>query len=742
MEAAAGRRLPGALLLPTGFAAVTVVGQFTTLADATAELTVPVAGAVAVGGFGVAIARRRPLRPPLALVAMLAALLCVYAAPIVASGDATLAGYLKLDDTATWLAFTDRIMEHGRDLSGLPVSTYERTLEVNIGEGYPIGAFVPFGIGVSLASIDAAWLIQPYMAATVLLFALAAWTLIAPLVPSRGLRAFIVFVGSQPALLFGYYLWGGMKEVAAAALIAGAAACAAFALANPGTWRAAIPLALTSSALVGLLSPGALIWLAPILVLALVGLARELAARALAVRAAGFSLAMAFLCLPVVLPGALKPPTSSPLADDEAKGNLVEPLDPLQAAGVWLAGDFRFPSDHELLVAVAAGAIFGFACLAGVWAWRAAARGLVTLFAAGVLGCAVLVALGSPWVGGKAMATASPIVLLAALVGATAVGSLVRPVVGFALAGAIAALVLGSNALAYRDVNLAPHDHFAELKEIGEMIAGEGPTLMTEYSPYGARHFLREADPESVSELRYRLIPLISGEPVPKGLAADTDKLDPRQLAVYRALVIRRSPVASRPPAAYELTQQGDFYEVWQRPRERKVPSRRLALGTRRDPVAMPACPDVLKLAESARSLVAATGESPIVAAPVVGPGSVTAEVEVSRPGQYEVWLGGSLKPRAVLYVDGEEAGEARHVLNNRGGYVALGEAALDRGTHEVELRVDGADLHPGSGGDAGPLGPLLLSRAEAADSRLVRVPSQDARELCGARWDWIEAVP
>ena len=79
------------------------------------------------------------------------------------------------------------------------------------------------------------------------------------------------------------------------------------------------------------------------------------------------------------------------------------------------------------------------------------------------------------------------------------------------LAAAVAGGVLWSNALGYGDVNLAPHGQLAELEEIGERVAGEGPSLMTEYSPYGVRHFLREADPEGISELRRRTIPLADG---------------------------------------------------------------------------------------------------------------------------------------------------------------------------------------------------------------------------------------
>ena len=62
-------------------------------------------------------------------------------------GQATFAGYIKLDDTATWMALTDRVMEHGRSLSGLAPSTYEATLAFNLGAGYPVGVFLPLGIG-------------------------------------------------------------------------------------------------------------------------------------------------------------------------------------------------------------------------------------------------------------------------------------------------------------------------------------------------------------------------------------------------------------------------------------------------------------------------------------------------------------------------------------------------------------------------------------------------------------------
>ena len=114
-----------------------------------------------------------------------------------------------------------------------------------------------------------------------------------------------------------------------------------------------------------------------------------------------------------------------------------------------------------------------------------------------------------------------------------------------------------SNALAYRDVNLAPRDQLAELETIGHRIAGQGPTLMTEYQPYGVRHFLRDADPEAASELRRRQVPLGDGRTLHKGETADTDRFQLGGLLVYRTLVLRRSPVQSRPPSPYRLTWRG-----------------------------------------------------------------------------------------------------------------------------------------------------------------------------------------
>src|SRR4051812_46029449 len=138
LEAASGLRLPTQLLPCAGLAVVVVAASFTTMVDATAELSVPVVAGLAVAGIFVS--------PPWKgreldrwAVACAAGVFAVFAAPVLLSGSASFTGYIKLDDTATWFALTDRVMEHGRNLSGLPPSTYEATLAYTLPTGYPIG---------------------------------------------------------------------------------------------------------------------------------------------------------------------------------------------------------------------------------------------------------------------------------------------------------------------------------------------------------------------------------------------------------------------------------------------------------------------------------------------------------------------------------------------------------------------------------------------------------------------------
>ena len=296
-----GKRLRGALIPPLGLAAIVIVGEFTTATDTTAELTVPVVLGLAALGFGLSLPWRfgRPDPQPIAVAV---GVFFVFGAPVILSGEPTFAGYIKLDDTATWLAMTDRLMEHGRSLSGLDYSTYYATLEYNLAGGYPIGAFIPFGTAQKLVGGDLAWVFQPYLSFLAAMLSLGLWEVLR-IVRRTSLRAGAAFIAAQPALLYGYAMWGGVKEVAAAALLPLAAALAPAAVRRGAPLRDVLPLAIVAAALVGVLSPGGLVWLGPMLLALVILAVRRFGARAAMARPA---------CSPSRLPRSASP--SSPPA--------------------------------------------------------------------------------------------------------------------------------------------------------------------------------------------------------------------------------------------------------------------------------------------------------------------------------------------------------------------------------------------------------------------------------------------
>src|SRR5204863_8434533 len=97
--------LPPGLVGPAGFALGVVAAQFATLWDATAELVGPFVCVLAAAGLGFAWRWRG--RPDPWLIGVALAVFFVFAAPVLLSGQATFAGYIKLDDTATYFAMTD-----------------------------------------------------------------------------------------------------------------------------------------------------------------------------------------------------------------------------------------------------------------------------------------------------------------------------------------------------------------------------------------------------------------------------------------------------------------------------------------------------------------------------------------------------------------------------------------------------------------------------------------------------------
>jgi hypothetical protein len=242
---------------------------------------------------------------------------------------------------------------------------------------------------------------------------------------------------------------------------------------------------------------------------------------------------------------------------------------------------------------------------------------------------------------------------------------------------------------------------------------------MTEYQPYGVRHFLRALDAEGTSELRRRPIPLRSGALLAKGAYADLAAFQPSAVRVYRTLVLRRSPLASRPPAPYRLVWSGRFYDVWQR-----TGAFATATGER------PACGVTRTLSGASgtysagrRAIVLGLGSLdhpsawPVAAGGQVlypsGAGVIRAHIRLSANGRYSVWVGGSFRNRLAALIDGRKIGAWTDQLNNAGQFNLLGSATLGTGVHIVELRYSSSVFTPGSGGPKYGLGPLVVSAGE-----------------------------
>ena len=330
-----------------------------------------------------------------------------------------------------------------------------------------------------------------------------------------------------------------------------------------------------------------------------------------------------------------------------------------------------------------------------------------------LIACAVLVIAGSPWVGGKALATASPAIPFAAMLGA-----------GWLAAARLArgrrrrrsrwwsSGVVWSNALGYGGASLAPPT--AARRARADRRAGrgvQGPTLMTEYSPYGARHFLRDSDPEGISELRRHSIPLRDGSEVAEGRLRRHRPRSTRWRSgsTGRSSFAARRRRAGRPPVPTGLERRvlrglaasGRRQRRWRRGCRsaassiRSVAPSAIACSSSRSaatcspPPGEPPLVIGLDRARYPRSwATAGTRDAPVPAEP----GTLVAEVDVGRAGEYELWLGGSLRPGATLRSTAGRSATSATRSTTRAATSASARSSSPAGAHTLELIVGGPD--------------------------------------------------
>ena len=511
-----GAPIDGPLVIPLGVAAVIVVAGLLTLWTAVAPATVVVVAVVAV--IGLIRGRDRLLRLDPWAAGMAVLVLLAFGAPVILSGQATFAGYQRLDDTATWLSIVDQVIGHGRSVAGLAPSTYQLNLhEYLFGMGYPLGSFLPWGVGRALVGVDAAWVFQPYLSFCGMLVGLVVYWIGGRLIAARWLRALVAFVAAQPALLYGYSQWGGIKELCAAYLVVLLAAVVSQAVgggraAETERRRARVgPLAVVCAATAITLGPGSAAWLAPALaVVVVLWLWRGRRGGGLrgpwidvGALAGGVAVAMlpVWLALGRFLAGSgelFQTQSGNSANGESGLVSLYHALSVFQLGGVWPVGDFRLSAPVAetvpLLVAVGIGVLLA-------WRWRLRDEAALAVYpGVALVGCLIVWLSGSDaWVVAKAMAIGSPALLAVGVLGAGALAggrlSAGRRAAGAAVLAVAGVGVLWSNALAYHDVTLAPKPRLAELQRVAQLLQGHGPTFINEYEVYADRHFLRDGAP-------------------------------------------------------------------------------------------------------------------------------------------------------------------------------------------------------------------------------------------------------
>jgi hypothetical protein len=771
------KAVPPLLVLPVGLATLVVVcGLFCYYAP-----LAPLAGAacVFVGVLGLVLGRdairrvieRRARGVDLWAVGAAVGAWGVVAAPVVLSGKPGFTGYAHIVDIAYQFDLAAHFANSGRSIPTLSSSAYQTDMIKYLGSGYPGGGQWTLGALSNLTPVDLSWLYQPFLAFLSAMSALSLYALLGRLLEPRPLRALGAFVAAQPNILLAYVLAGGVKELSTSCFLLLSAALLAQVLprVTPGRTLLAIPIALsatfaslslTTVPWIGVLSAGVLL---TVLVLERERARALLAGAQIAAVAAVLSLptlAVVVKLLPLATgPGLLE------------LGNLSTPIPAITAAGVWIGGDYRYSQfAHHLPSEVLAILVLALAACGLIYAIRRRAWGAAWLGLAGLAAVVFVAFRYGPWIRFKADAITSPIALLMAFAG---VGALIRvsrrTAVGAAFALVLAAGVLAGTALLYHDTTLAPYARLHDLEYIGKRIAGQGPTLTPDFEEY-AEYYLRDADQDSmVNGPRLELRPGVDRATAPGGTwAYDLDEYPLGFVESFRTIVMRRNPLASRPPSNYRLIYLSPYYEVWQR----EQPARSVyALEPLADPAGkrnaaactimaaaarkagpaaqiayMPSPSGYLQLDDSNMQLSGRFAPSGGVIE-ATGSGRATRKQTIPAAGRYDFFIEGSFGRPVDVRVDGHHVGTAAYQVSYPAEWIMIASRRLSAGLHRVEIVRGGVSLHAGNGDGVDPfnrtIGPLVIMPA-GRDIPAVRYASvRQLPRLCRSSHTvrWLEVV-
>jgi hypothetical protein len=770
----AGPELPRVLVLPAGFALVVVVSVLLTWAGATAPLAAPAVGVVALVGFA---AGWRPLRDAVAdwrtgLWPAVAALLPggTIAAPIVLTGHAGFTGYSRIVDIAFQFEIAEWFQHHGRAVPAhAGDSSYTDLIAKTLGIGYPGGSQTTLGATAHAAGLDIAWAYQPFLAWTAAMLGLAIFFLLRNAIPRPSLRAVAAGVAAQPSILYGYALAAGIKELTTASLLMTTVAILVAIAPGRARARALVPAAIAVAAVFATFNLGVLPWLGiVVLVLLVADLARPESRARAGARWAGLGLATLLVAAPTVA-AAFKLASVVAGGGPGDLGNLAVPVPGWSVFGVWMTSDYRFPiatGGHASLNTAGIALVVALVVLGVAWSVTRRDWGLVALALAGPIALAYITRKSGPWVDLKAYTVTAPIALTMAFAGAGLLGRR-RGYLGVLAGGLVALAVLYGNALSYHGNNIAPTQRLAELQSIGKRWAGKGPALQPSFEEY-ADYFLRDVRSAGLVNPPNFNLPLRKGLP-PNAYVRDLDDFQPAFVQTFPLLVLRRDPLASRPPSNYRLVQRTTYYDVWRQTGPGTAIRRHLALD-RFTPATASTCASLVRSVRNAgagarvayvedpvvaRFLGASTAASFGWAGAGAGtfiahsPGHVRGAVDIPATGRYALWMEASVGRRIVVTVDGRPVGSLRWKESYPGQDEPLATLTLTKGVHRVAVLRGGGSPLPGTGNDIGTaittslIGPISFARV-GPDPAVQIAPGRRAAALCRSRpphLDWIEVL-
>jgi hypothetical protein len=452
-------------------------------------------------------------------------------------------------------------------------------------------------------------------------------------------------------------------------------------------------------------------------------------------------------------------------------GNLGAPMPAIAAAGVWISGDYRFPQyAHRAPSEVLGIFVLVLAAVGLVFAVRRRAWSVAWLGIAGLAALYYVAHRYGPWIQFKADSVSSPISLLLAFAG---VGALLRIsrrlIVGVLPALVIAGGVLAGNALLYHNVTLAPYERLRNLEFIGERFANEGPTLTPDFEEY-AEYYLRDDNENSVvNGPTLGLRPDVNRATEPGGIFAyDLNEFTLSWVESFRTIVMRRNPLASRPPSNYRLVYLSPYYEVWQRQqpattvlahvagtdtagrRNAAVCSEVAAQAGRAGPAAqiayMPAPTGYVQVDGSNTTLSGSFAAAGGTILPT-GAGRAVREQPIPVAGRYDFFLSGSFGRPVNVSIDGRHVGTAAYQVSYPGQWFLIGSRWLSHAVHVIAITRGGVSLHPGNGegvdGLNRTIGPLVIIPSRPTVP-LVRYTSvRQFRRLCLSTRPlrWVEVV-